>query len=107
MPPTLDQELREAFRTDQPTPEMMTVFRQMRDGTHIDIGVNPLLTFYLVSTLQMALRNPNFPATLAEQMELLASGLQAALGKVYPLAGKMLEFGWHPEFDVEGQSDAS
>lgn len=93
-------ELARIMMDGPPTAEMIALFRQMQDAPPLGIRINPLISFYLVSTLQLALRNPQFPAGIAVEIENVARSLQRQLGEGNPLLYDMLDLGWDRAYDV-------
>jgi hypothetical protein len=58
--------------------------------------------FQLLSTLQLALRHPDFPEALAGQMTILGRALQERISLTPGLAA-LAEKGWHQEHDVPAE----
>lgn len=84
----------------QITSEMHAIFTAMAAAAPIRMKMPPIIAFYLVSTLQMALRHPEFPPNVRVEMDRMARHLQAKLGEGNPLVAEMLELGWNPGYDV-------
>lgn len=84
----------------QVTAEMDAIFQAMAAAPPIGTQIQPILAFYLVSTIQFALRHPDFPPNVRVEMELMARQLQATLGKGNSLIAEMLDLGWDIQYDV-------
>lgn len=66
----------------------------------LDLGVYE--AYALVAQLQLALRHPGNAGESADCARQFAQALQAYLGReIDPVLAESLEYGWHPEFDVE------
>jgi predicted membrane-bound spermidine synthase len=66
----------------------------------IQVELSPLTSWLLLSTIQLALRHPNFPETTRQYVEPFARELQQRVAPSGALA-IVAERGWNPDFDVD------
>jgi hypothetical protein len=82
--------------------EMMAITqRVMSDKTPLDIRINILELWVLISLLQLTTRHPDLP----EQMKQFAihhgRQFQKAIATAHPEANQVIEMGWNTRFDVD------
>ena len=85
---------------NEPPPELIALFERMAKAEPMDLALNQLRAFYLVSTIQFALRHPHFPASIRREMERLGRRLTRALDTEQPGVAVFLDLGWDRSFDV-------
>lgn len=82
------------------TLDMVKAWKRMMKGEPIRFEANPLMCFKLVSVIQFALRSEAIEDDMRRDVEAFARSMQAALAHDNAEAGRMLEQGWHREYDV-------
>lgn len=69
------------------------------DPTTIELQMDMLNGWVLVSALQLATRHPEMSGVMKQMLTKLGRGIQGRIAEKYPDAGKLLEKGWHKQFD--------
>lgn len=83
----------------KPTPQELEAIAELQN-IPVNIEIDGLMTFMLISQLQLALRHPSNRGGTSEDIRQFTVQLQNQLAKRSPAIKSILEKGWHPEFDV-------
>ena len=73
------------------------------DAPEVQVELSRYETFNAITLLQLVTRHPDLPKLMATGAESIGRQLQTHLGQVTdsPEIDQTLEYGWHPEFDVD------
>jgi hypothetical protein len=84
--------------TDLPA-EVVAALERLSLVPHLELRLLPVDAFLLVTTLQRALRHPQFPPGMRHQVVQLAEQLEHLVAAQEPMLGQYLAAGWDPTKD--------
>jgi hypothetical protein len=73
----------------------------LEDGARVQITLTIAEAWMTVSAVQLVLRHPDIHMKMRIQLEHIARQFHPVIAEVSVEAERLLEMGWHPEYDVE------
>lgn len=88
--------------------EIMKLAFARADGGLIEIQLDAMSAFTLIGLLQLATRHPDLPPSTNLVAKSLAAALQGRLITACgPEIGQLIEYGWHTQYDIGPETEAS
>ena len=81
-------------------PTIVAALERLSEEPHLELRLLPVDAFYLVVTLQRALRDPHCPLWMRDQVLRLAEHLEQFVAAQEPTLGAYLAAGWDPSQDL-------
>jgi hypothetical protein len=77
----------------------------MSDKTPLQVDIDIVSAWLLVSGLQLTVKHPGISIHLKKQLTRIARAFQARIVEHHPEAEELLEMGWNENFDVDSDGE--
>ena len=72
----------------------------MSDHQPLNVHIDIMQTWLLISAIQLATRHPGLNTTTKTHLTQTGRAFQQAIVDYHPEAAELIEMGWHSEFDM-------